>query len=222
MYPAGVSKAARLAIISGSSSGVRHKPDGFPDQSTVRAARKLEPAVSLPANSPPNLPGAHRRAQSRSDSEREKVRYHFYHFKGQLPLETARNCDSLRVSANAVLFYNSGCRHPLRHASRSRVSGLRNRRGAPCTFIRSNRCIARVVNLVHNAMLVMCLFCWGYTFVVPRWDADDKACTLFPMEAARWSLWRTTEATGSGDRECGSMQFCKLEFETSPPVNSPH
>jgi len=34
------SKAARLAIISGSSSGVRHKPDGFPDQSTVRAARK--------------------------------------------------------------------------------------------------------------------------------------------------------------------------------------
>ena len=52
----------------------------------------------------------------------------FYHFKGHLPLETARNCDSLRVSANAVLFYNSGCRYPLRHALRSRVSGLRNRR----------------------------------------------------------------------------------------------
>ena len=44
-------KTARLAIISGSSSGVRHKPDGFPDPSTVRAGRKLEPAVSLPANS---------------------------------------------------------------------------------------------------------------------------------------------------------------------------
>ena len=59
---------------------------------------------------------------------REKIRYHFYHFKGQLPLVFARKCDSLRVSANAVLFYNSGCRHPLRHALRSRVSGLRNRR----------------------------------------------------------------------------------------------
>ena len=60
---------------------------------------------------------------------REKVRYHFYHFKDQLPLVFARKCDSLRVSANAVLFYNSGCRHPLRHALRSRVSVLRNRRG---------------------------------------------------------------------------------------------
>ncbi len=58
----------------------------------------------------------------------ERIHYHFYHFKGQLPLATARNCDSLRVPANAVLFYNSGCRHPLRHASRSRVSVLRNRR----------------------------------------------------------------------------------------------
>ena len=82
----------------------------------------------FPPIPPTNPPGAHRRAQSRSDSEREKIRYHFYHFKGQLPLVTARNCDSLRVSANAVLFYNSGCRHPLRHASRSRVSVLRNRR----------------------------------------------------------------------------------------------
>ena len=58
----------------------------------------------------------------------ERIHYHFYHFKGQLPLVTARNCDSLRVSANAVLFYNSGCSHPLRHALRSRVSVLRNRR----------------------------------------------------------------------------------------------
>ena len=46
------SKAARLAIISGSSSGVRHKGDGFPDQTTVRAARKLELGMSPPANSP--------------------------------------------------------------------------------------------------------------------------------------------------------------------------
>ena len=46
------SKADRLAIISGSSSGVRHKPDGFPDPSTVRAARKLELGMSPPANSP--------------------------------------------------------------------------------------------------------------------------------------------------------------------------
>ena len=83
----------------------------------------------FPPIPPTNPPGAHRRAQSRSDSEREKIRYHFYHFKGQLPLVFARKCDSLRVSANAVLFYNSGCRHPLRHALRSRVSGLRNRRG---------------------------------------------------------------------------------------------
>lgn len=45
------SKAARLAIISGSSSGVRHKPDGVPDQSTVRAARKLELGMTPPANS---------------------------------------------------------------------------------------------------------------------------------------------------------------------------
>ena len=47
------SKAARLAIISGSSSGVRHKVDGFPDQTTVRAARKLELGMSLSVNSPP-------------------------------------------------------------------------------------------------------------------------------------------------------------------------
>jgi len=46
------SKAVWLAIISGSSSGVRHKPDGFPEQSTVRAARKLELAMSRPPNSP--------------------------------------------------------------------------------------------------------------------------------------------------------------------------
>ncbi len=46
------SKADRLAIISGSSSGVRHKSDGFPDPSTVRAARKLELGMSPPANSP--------------------------------------------------------------------------------------------------------------------------------------------------------------------------
>ena len=59
---------ARLAIISGSSSGVRHKADGFPDQSAVRAARKLELGMSLLANPP----CAHRRAQSRSDWEREK------------------------------------------------------------------------------------------------------------------------------------------------------
>ena len=72
--------------------------------------------------------GTHHRAQSRSDSEWEKIRYHFYHFKGQLPLVTAAKCASLRVSANAVLFYNAGCRHPLRHALRWRVSGLRNRR----------------------------------------------------------------------------------------------
>ena len=31
-----------------------------------------------------------------------KIRYHFYHFNGQLPLVTARKCDSLHVSANAV------------------------------------------------------------------------------------------------------------------------
>ena len=87
----------------------------------------------FPPIPPTNPPGAHRRAQSRSDSERDKIRYHFYHFKGQLPLVTARNCDSLRVSANAVLFYNSGCRHPLRHALRSRVSVLRNRRVSDST-----------------------------------------------------------------------------------------
>ncbi len=55
----------------------------------------------FPPIPPTNPPGAHRRAQSRSDSEREKIRYHF---KGQLPLVTARKCDSLRVSANAVYF----------------------------------------------------------------------------------------------------------------------
>jgi len=138
--------------------------------------------------------------------------------KGQLPLVTARNCDSLRVSAHAVLFYNSGCRHPLRHALRSRVSELRNRRrrcGARCCvklkrpgrrlFVvaagspgaaiaadgippaRGPTTTARVivgpvfvircrgdqgeqwvVILVYNAILVMCLSCWGYTFVVPR------------------------------------------------------
>ena len=85
---------------------------------------KLEFGMSPPAKSPTNPRGAHRRAQSRSDSEREKIRYHFYHFKGKLPLGFARKCDSLHASANAVLFYNSGCRHPLR----LRVSGLRNRR----------------------------------------------------------------------------------------------
>ena len=33
---------------------------------------------------------------------------------------------------------------------------------------------AGVVNLVHNAMLVMCLFRWSYTFVVPRWRLDGR------------------------------------------------
>jgi len=42
-----------------------------------------------------------------------------------------RKCDSLCVSAKAVLFYHSGCKHPLRHILRSRVSGLRNRRIHP-------------------------------------------------------------------------------------------
>ena len=66
--------------------------------------------------------------ESDSDPIRGKIRYHLYHFKGQLPLVTVRDCDSLRVSAGTVLSYNSGCRHPLRHALRSRVSVLRNRR----------------------------------------------------------------------------------------------
>ena len=26
-----------------------------------------------------------------------KIGYHFYHFKGQLPLATVRNCDNLRM-----------------------------------------------------------------------------------------------------------------------------
>ena len=77
---------------------------------------------------PPLIPAALIVEPSLDRIRSGKIRYHFYHFKGQLPLATARNCDSLRVSANAVLFCNSGCRHPLRHASRSEVGVLRNRR----------------------------------------------------------------------------------------------
>ena len=35
--------------------------------------------------------------------------------------------------------------------------------------------ILGVANLVHNAMLVMCLFRWGYTFVVPRWRLGSRS-----------------------------------------------
>jgi len=38
----------------------------------------------------------------------EKIRYHFYHFGAQLPLEAARKRDSLRVSANAVFILQLG------------------------------------------------------------------------------------------------------------------
>ena len=45
-----------------------------------------------------------------------------YHLK---PQGNVIVCVCLRMQ---LLFYNSGCRHPLRHALRSRVSVLRNRR----------------------------------------------------------------------------------------------
>ena len=34
--------------------------------------------------------------------ERRRSAYHFHHFKPDLPLETAKKCDSLRGSAKAV------------------------------------------------------------------------------------------------------------------------
>ena len=52
----------------------------------------------------------------------------------------------------------------LRNTKATRTGGAKLENFLPkCKIIRG------VVNLVHNAMFVMCLFCWGYTFVVPRW-----------------------------------------------------
>ena len=47
--------------------------------------------------------GAPRSLPVRASMGSERIHYHFYHFGAQLPLESARKRDSLRVSANAVV-----------------------------------------------------------------------------------------------------------------------
>ena len=75
---------------------------------------------------------------------------------------------------------------------------------------------AGVVNLVHNAILVMCLFCWVYTFVVPRWSLEGSSA----RDHFRIIFWCPSQADGFPDQ--GTVRAArKLELGMSRPANSP-